>query len=286
MVGMTIFMIWQGIGIAPDRYALVLILGSLLIKKTRGFLLDWMPFLFILIAYDFLRGLVPFLNNNVHFTEMIQADITMFGVLPNLALQNLFYNPDHLGFLDFYATFFYFLHFALPLSFGFLLWITNKASFRIFVTAILLLSYAAWVTYVIFPAAPPWLAEKQGYIQGVTKILDKTLGVFPDRYDLPSIYHNFNPNPVAAVPSLHAAYPMLVLLFCLKFFKWKGLIFLPYVITVWFSMVYLGEHYVIDELIGGLYALTFFLLANWLHTKVNFNLLLNKLSFKKLAIKS
>lgn len=281
MVGMTLFMIWQGIGIAPDRYALVLILGSLLIKKTRGFLLDWMPFLFILIAYDFLRGLAPFLNGNVHFTEMIWADIAIFGVLPNLALQNRFFNPDHLSFLDFYATFFYFLHFALPLSFGFLLWMTNRPNFKIFVTSILLLSYAGWITYVIFPAAPPWLAEQQGYISGMTKILDKTLATFPDQYNLPTIYHNFNPNPVAAVPSMHAAYPVLVFLFCLKFFKWKGLLFLPYVASVWFSMVYLGEHYVVDELLGGLYAVIFFFLAIWLHTKADFNLLLKKLSFKR-----
>src|SRR4051812_36886853 len=128
MIGMTFFMIWQGIGIAPDRYALVLILGSLLIKKTRGFLLDWMPFLFILIAYDFLRGLVPFLNGYVHYWEMIWADQLIFGALPNTYLQQLFYNSNHLSFLDFYATFFYFLHFALPLSFGFLLWMTSKSS--------------------------------------------------------------------------------------------------------------------------------------------------------------
>jgi hypothetical protein len=264
MVGMTAFMIWQGIGIAPDRYALVLVLGSLLIKRARGFLLDWMPFLFILIAYDFLRGLAPIVNSNVHFVELIQADIFLFGVLPPAYLQSLFYNPNSLSFLDFFATIIYFLHFALPLSFGFLLWTINKQHFRTFVVSILLLSYAAWVTYVAYPAAPPWMAQRDGYITGVTKILDKTLATFPDKFNLPSIYHNFNPNPVAAMPSMHAAYPFLVFLFCLKFFRWKGLIFLPYLIAVWFSMVYLGEHYVIDELVGGLYAFAFFVLANWI----------------------
>lgn len=43
IIGMTALMIWQGIGIAPDRYALILLLGSLLVKKTRAFL--WVTYL-------------------------------------------------------------------------------------------------------------------------------------------------------------------------------------------------------------------------------------------------
>lgn len=269
MVGMTAFMIWQGIGIAPDRYAFVLLLGSLLIKKTRSFLLDWIPFLFILIAYDFLRSLIPYLNQHVHFTQLINADIAIFGTLPTTFLQNLFYHPGYLSILDYLSTIIYFLHFALPLSFGFILWITNRANFRQYTLGILLLSYAGWVTFVIYPSAPPWMAAQQGLIH-VTKILDQTLGKFPAKYELPTIYHNFNPNPVAAMPSMHAAYPLIIFLFALSFFKWKALYFLPYVLAVWFAMVYLGEHYVIDEIVGALYAVIFFIVAKMLASRVKF----------------
>ena len=269
MVGMTAFMIWQGIGIAPDRYAFVLLLGSLLVKRTRGFLLDFMPFLFILIAYDFLRGLAPIVNSNVHYLELINWEKILFGgIIPTIFLQKIFFNPSNLSFLDYITTIFYFLHFALPLSFGFLLWIYNKSHFREFVTALLLMSYSAWISYVIFPAAPPWLSEQKGYLDGVTKIIDHTFNSFPDKFNLPTIYHNFNPNPVAAFPSMHAAYPFLILLFCLSFFKLKGLIFLPYVLMVWFSMVYLGEHYVVDELGGAIYAIIFFVITKLIFLKV------------------
>lgn len=72
IVGMTALMIWQGVGIAPDRYAFVLLLASLLVKRTRSFILDWIPFLFILISYDFLRGFADNLGQRVNFLELIE----------------------------------------------------------------------------------------------------------------------------------------------------------------------------------------------------------------------
>ncbi len=258
LVAATTIMIWQGIGIAPDRYALILLLGALLIKRTRAFLLDWIPFLFILISYDFLRGLVPLFNKNIHFIELINAEKFIFGFIPTQTLQALYFRAGHLQFWDFLATIFYFLHFALPLTFGYLLWMDNRTHFRQFIVAISLMSYTAWATFLAFPSAPPWMAGQKGLLPGVTKILDLTLGSFPAAVELPTLYHNMNPNPVAAMPSMHGAYPFLVLLFAIKFFRWKGLFFLPYVAGVWLSMVYLGEHYFIDLLAGAIYAVIFF----------------------------
>lgn len=262
---MTALMIWQGIGIDPSRYGFVLLLASLLVKRTRSFILDWTPFLFILLSYDFLRGFADNLGQRVDYLGLIEMEQKLFGSIPTIELQKIFYNPRAPSLLDFIATIFYFLHFALPLSFGFILWLYNRGHFRQFVTGILLLSYTGWVTFLIYPAAPPWLASNEGYLPGVHKILDVTLGAFPDKWSLPSIYHNFNPNPVAAMPSLHAAYPLMILLFALKFFKFKALIFIPFVLGVWISIVYLGEHYVIDIIAGALYAIIFYFVAIRLH---------------------
>lgn len=280
--GMTTLMIWQGVGIAPDRYAFVLLLASLLVKRTRSFILDWTPFLFILLSYDFLRGMADNLGQRVHNLELVNWEMTLFGQIPTITLQTLFYNPSQLSWLDYLATVFYFLHFALPLSFGFILWMTNKSYFRHFVTGILLLSYAAWITFVLYPAAPPWLASDQGYLPKVYKILDTTLSAFPDRWNLPTIYHQFNPNPVAAIPSLHAAYPLLVLLFAFRFFGFQALPFLFYLIGVWVSIVYLGEHYVIDILMGAIYATFFYAITLRLHV-IDWGKSLQKLIKKNLA---
>ncbi len=266
IVGMTGLMIWQGIGIDPSRYVFILLLASLLVKKTRSFILDWTPFLFILLSYDYLRGFADNLGPRADFVNLINLEKGLFGQIPTISLQNLYYSPSGASWLDYFTTMFYFLHFALPLSFGFMLWLYNRGFFRQFVTGILLLSYAGWVTFLIYPSAPPWMASQNGYLQGVHKILDVTLQAFPDKWNLPSVYHNFNPNPVAAMPSLHAAYPFLVLLFALSFFKLKALFFLPYVLLTWFSIIYLGEHYVVDIIAGAIYAVIFYFVAIRLHS--------------------
>ncbi len=262
MLLMTALLIWQGVGITPDRYVLILILGSLFIGKTRKFLIDWLPFLFILISYDFLRSLAPILNHRVHYEEMINIDKFIFGQSPTFFLQTNFFNINHLQWYDYLATFFYFLHFALPLAFAFILWLKNRHYFKRFSNALLILSYSAFITYVIFPAAPPWLAAQKGYLPGVIKILDTTLNSFPQKLNLPSFYNNFNPNAVAAMPSLHAAYPLLVLLFAVKFFGKFGLIFIPYVVGTWLSIVYLGEHYVADIILGVVYTVIVYYFTN------------------------
>lgn len=265
---MTALMIWQGIGIAPDRYALVLLLATLLVKKTRSFLLDWVPFLFILISYDFLRGFVDELGQRVHFIELIEWEKAFFGSVLTQDLQSQFFNPIQLTWYDFVATIFYFLHFALPLAFAFLLWVNNRSYFRRFVLSISLLSYAAWITFMVYPSAPPWMAGQNGFLTDTTKILDYTLNLFPEKISLPTIYHKINPNPVAAMPSLHGGYPTLVLLYSIRFFGMKGILFLPYLILVWLSMVYLGEHYVIDLVSGAIYAAAFFFITEFILRRI------------------
>lgn len=267
ILSMTAIMVWLGIGIAPDRYAFILILGTLFIKRTRRFLIDWLPFLFILISYDFLRGFADNLNPRVHYMELINFDQWMFGQIPTISLQKNFFQEGIIRWYDYLATILYFLHFALPLAFGFILWLKNKHYFKKFTTSILLVSYGAFFTFIIYPASPPWLSSQEGLLPPVTKIMDLTLKSFPERLNLPTIYHNLGPNDVAAVPSLHAAYPLLVLLFLYKFFKKKALFFIPYVLAVWVSIVYLGEHYVVDILIAIVYVIFVFYippkLINW-----------------------
>lgn len=257
----TALMIKLGIGIAPDRYIFVLFFAAIFVKRVKSFVLDWIPFLFIILSYDWLRGMAGILNSRVYYLPQLQFDQIVFGVNPSVYLQSHFFNPSQLAWYDYASTILYFLHFALPLAFGYLLWLQKRQYFKEFVTGISLVSYAAWLTYIAFPAAPPWLATQKGILPGLTKILDQTLSSFPQAVDLPTFYHRMNPNMVAAVPSMHAAYPFLVLLFALSFFGKKALLFIPYVLVVWVSIVYLGEHYVSDVLAGALYAFIFFLLT-------------------------
>ena len=120
-----------------------------------------------------------------------------------------------------------------------------------------------FITFAAFPAAPPWMAQRDGYIEGTVHVTDgvwEVLGLS----DIPSVYENISPNPVAAVPSLHAAYATLLLIFAWKAFgrKW-GLGTAIYPALIYFGTTYLGEHYFVDEIIGALYAVAAYYLVLW-----------------------
>jgi membrane-associated phospholipid phosphatase len=161
----------------------------------------------------------------------------------------------------------YFMHFVLPLVCAFWLWIKNKNLYWQFVVSLIVLCFAGFVTYIVFPATPPWLAARQGHLPEVTKVIDQTLNLFPSQMTISTLYHNLNPNPVAAMPSLHAAFPWLVFLMLWQVVRRKALWFLPYCLVLWLAIVYMGEHYVIDAVAGVIYATAVFAAVQWLFVK-------------------
>ena len=69
------------------------------------------------------------------------------------------------------------------------------------------------------------------------------------------------PNPIAAIPSLHAVYPIYITLFALNHWGKKALPIVLYPLSIGFAIVYLGHHYVIDFIAGGLVALCAYLIV-------------------------
>jgi PAP2 superfamily len=260
---MTVLMIALGVSINPDRYFFVLLGPVLLIRRGRRFVLDWLPFLLLLFSYEFLRGLAEQLGN-VHYDTAIRVDTALFAMPPSVALQQRFFHPRALAWYDYLAALLYMMHFVVPLSFAYLLWLRSRQQFARFTGAFLLLSYAALTTFVLFPAAPPWLASQHGYLPTVYEGMSMVLAAFPDRLHLPTVYQLFDPNQVAAVPSLHAAYPFLILLFAWRIFRARALLLAPYVAGVWLAIVYMGEHYVFDIAVGALYSLAAFVVVEHL----------------------
>ena len=65
-----------------------------------------------------------------------------------------------------------------------------------------------------------------------------------------------NANVFAAIPSMHAAFPVLTFYFGLKKkLKWASVLFFIVLIGIWFSAVYSRHHYIIDLILGFLCAL-------------------------------
>ena len=239
---------------APDIIAIALLLFAFLAARGLSFLRDWTPFLVLLLAYVALTSITAGLASRAHVQFPINADRWMFfGTLPTTALQSHFWNPAHIHWYDYLATILYPMHFVVPLVLAFGFWMWKKRLYWRFIASYLLLTYAGFVTYVLYPMAPPWLAANDGRIPPVQGILDQVhYGGASNPIVVATDY--LRPNPVAAMPSLHAAFPVLVWLVLWRVAPRWGWATVLYPLSMAFSVVYLGEHYVVDVLAGWLYA--------------------------------
>ena len=240
----------------PDKIIIFLLFVFMIFKNSVELFKRFGPFVVFLLAYEMLRGLAPKLNTRVEFTWMIDMDkILGFGELPTTRLQRALWH-GHVQWYDIVAYIPYILHFLLPIILGLLIWKYKDKMYWRFVTAFLVLSFAGLITYIAVPAAPPWMAHDKGYVgEPFTRISSEvwaTLGI----EDFPSVYNEISPNPVAALPSLHAGYATLFFIFVLRVFGWRwALLAFIQPALIYFGTVYQGEHYLIDELLGSLYAL-------------------------------
>lgn len=242
----------------PDVVAIFLLVFALVAARGLRFLQDWTPFVLVLLAYIGLTGVTQGLVARVHYGFPIVADRAMFsGHLPTVWLQARFYHPGHMSWYDYGATLLYPLHFVVPLIVAFVFWWWLPRYYWPFVISYLLLCYAGFLTYVVYPMAPPWLAGSVGRIPPVHVIVaEVNYGGVINPVELGTRW--FKTNPVAAMPSLHAGFPVLVWLVLWYVWPRWGWTSIVYPLAMSLAVVYLGEHYVIDVLVGWVYAFVAF----------------------------
>ena len=98
-------------------------------------------------------------------------------------------------------------------------------------------------------------------IPPVHRIAPETLGRLGPTAPLSLAYAHLSANEVAAMPSLHAALPLLTALALMRLYGSRAAPCLLYALTMGFNLVYLGEHYVVDALAGFATALLAFALV-------------------------
>jgi hypothetical protein len=267
IVVLSLLMIVRGVSITPDVLLIALGLAAVLLGRGRLFLRDWIPFIGLFFAYELMRGYADNFGAAVHAGDVLGLEKALFlGHLPTQVLQDWLHPVSGTDVVAMVATVFYFLHFPLPIAVGFFLWLKRRRAFYDFVAAIIVLSMAGFVTYLILPVAPPWWAAEHGLVPGPGgqpaiaylkqdgfDALAHLFG-FEGRYLYSYTIYDINPNQVAAFPSLHAGYPFLAFLFARRWFGRVGWLMLAYSAAVWFSIVYLADHYVVDILGGLAYA--------------------------------
>ncbi len=238
----------------PDSLFIILFAIFVVFGQVRPFLIRFLPLVSLLLLYELFRGVADDWNGTVHFTEMIVADRWLFnGAMPPSVLQSWWWDGQ-VRWYDFYFYFLYTIHFLMPIILAVILWKKADRYYWPFVWAIVGLSFAAFVTYIIFPAAPPWMAKELGYFPEPMYRVSSDIWAAMGIQNFSEVYNRLPANPVAAVPSLHSAYPLLFSLFVLLAFGRKFWWIFIYPVSMWVGVVYLGEHYVIDVILGALYA--------------------------------
>jgi hypothetical protein len=263
----VLLMFLRGIEITPDVMAVAFGLGAVLLGRGRLFLRDWLPFVALFLAYELMRGLADNVGLPLHLGDMVTAErLVSFGQIPSQLLQDAFHPARGVDLVAELATVVYMLHFALPLVTGFILWVWRRAQYYDFVAALILLSLWGFVTFVLIPTAPPWYAAQAGALNGpnghpVISYLkpgafDTLANFFGFKADYIYTYtfYDVNPNGFAAWPSLHVGYPFLSFLVLRRAFGKIGWLGFAYTLLVAFSVLYTGDHWLIDAIGGVAYA--------------------------------
>jgi membrane-associated phospholipid phosphatase len=269
-----------------------LICGTIGKRAAWTALLDWLPFLAVLVAYDYLRGAADTMGMPTWWSPQLDADKFLFGgTVPTVWLQEHFRYPD-VRWWDVGATLCYVSFFLAPYLLAGVLWLRSRTEFRRWALRFVTLSFVGFGLFALFPAAPPWAAasctpaQVAGHPSAPSCLGQGTRGV-PGGGLLGTLAH---PRPgsshyvqrissrgwselhlgvarslldegqrvidvVAAVPSLHAGGTLLIVLFLWRRSRvWLRALLVGYALAMALALVYTAEHYVSDILAGWLCA--------------------------------
>jgi membrane-associated phospholipid phosphatase len=251
-----VLMVVRGAYMSPDLFVVLALVVAVVLGRTRLFLRDWLPFAAIFLGWESMRGLADELGATVHSADVIAIErFFFFGHVPSEVLQAAFHVPGKVNWLDLATTFLYVAHFALPLVVAFIFWIVERHLYYRYLLALMLMSFAAFICYLLIPVAPPRFAGAFGPALNVEDIARATFTQLQFAPVTTWLYGSISGNPVAAFPSLHSAYPLLAYLFARDRWPRASLILLAWSMAIWFAVVYLGHHYVIDVVAGMAFAL-------------------------------
>lgn len=259
------------IGYKQDQLSLVILFNVCyyLSRITRKFILGFSIFIVFWIIFDFMKAFPNYLYQEVHINDLYRTEKKLFGIAQGAELftPNEYWNVNSSTWLDVLTGFFYLSWVPVPLAFAAFLFFKKRKWFLQFSLTFLLVNIIGFVIYYVYPAAPPWYIDEYGFLfkagtpgntAGLARF-DAYFGVtiFKSLYEKSS-------NVFAAMPSLHSAYPLIVLYYGLKFrLKWINILFAVIMVGIWFSAIYTSHHYVLDVLAGITCAIVGIALFSW-----------------------
>ena len=232
--------------IFPALFIVAFVSGHL-----RRFVADWTLFLCQILLFDSFRGLIFSIVSRyelpVYMVYLIKSEHALLGgtTLPNL-LQDAWHGSNEIGLLEQFFAIVYGSHYLFFLLFALVVWYVNRSLFESLKSAMLVVMYLGLLGYLLIPSVPPWMAGD--YFAVLPPVAHLSNQVY--NLAIPSLRNTFDTNPIAAMPSLHAAFPTVCCFFATRHFGLKSLPLYIYLLLVFLATAYLGDHYLVD-LIGG-----------------------------------
>jgi hypothetical protein len=246
------------IGFRPEQLVLIGICNAcyFLSDTTRRFITGFSIFVVFWVLYDYMRAFPNYLYRAVDVARIYHTEQHLFGLhqLGRLLTPNEYWLLHHQPWLDVLTGICYLCWVPVPLAFAGYLFFKNRPLFFEFALTFLLANLLGFVLYYLHPAAPPWYVQEHGLTfhpltMGSTAGLAR-FDAFFGSHIFQGIYAK-NANVFAAMPSLHSAYPVIVLFYAVK--NKSGifnLFFFLVMVGIWFAAVYNSHHYVLDVLAG------------------------------------
>jgi len=225
--------------------------------RARSFVAAIVPYATVWFVFTFLRSFADetILAKTLN-TKVAEFERWLFGgELPSIRLQAAFYDPGNLHVWDYYFTFVHWSYFVIPHAVIGWLWWKHRQDFQHYLAALTMLLTLGLLIYFIIPSNPPWMAPESIDSPGapvVLRIMEpiaKQLGggLYQAGYKIVG-----ESNPIAAMPSIHFAVTFLLVWAARG--RGRG-----WEIASWFyaasmaaALVYMGEHYIVDIVVGGL----------------------------------
>lgn len=224
---------------------------------SRKFIIGFSIFIVYWIVFDYMKAFPNYQFNTVHIGDLYNLEKHWFGIELNGAVvtPNEYWLHHSTSVLDVVTGFFYLCWIPVPLAFAAFLFFTDSNRFLHFCLTFFFVNLLGFVIYYIYPAAPPWYYQLHG-TDWIANTPGNTAGLARfDAYFNVEIFKGLyakSSNVFAAMPSLHSAYPLIVVYYALqKRTHWLFILFANLVMVgIWFSAIYSSHHYVMDVLAG------------------------------------
>lgn len=254
------YLLWASlvVGLRTDHFVF---LGLCLLLffatgTTRKVVMALIFFAIYWVVYDSMRIYPNYEFNPVHVQEPYEIEKVLFGFEygGNRVTPNEFFAVNTHPVADVLSGLFYLCWVPVPIGFALWLFFKDKRMLLDFSLSFLLVNLFGFVLYYAYPAAAPWYVELHGFQENFSipgneaglANFDRILGV-----KLFNGMYAKNANVFAAIPSLHAAYPLITLYFGVKMrLPIASFVFLVILLGIWWAAVYSRHHYIIDVLLG------------------------------------